>query len=102
MGRPDPRFIYFFTYTKNQNLVFWNASFVKKTSEMNVSQRIDSPRYPVFYSTPNSRWDIFILENVFFAKKKHFVTHLGTGALRIPHIQECPLVRYEKQVGGYS
>ena len=50
-------FFDFFTYTKNQNLVFWNASWVKKPSEMNVSRRVDSPRYPVF-DFSDLRWSL--------------------------------------------
>ena len=38
----------FFIHTKNQKLVFCNARFVEKSPEMNVSRRLDNPRYPVF------------------------------------------------------
>ena len=45
----------------------------KKSSEMNVSQRVDVARYPIFSLNPNSRRDIVkIIKKVFFFKKKTF------------------------------
>ena len=42
----------------------------KKSSEMNVSQRVDVARYPIFPLTPNSRRDIVKIIKIFFPKKK--------------------------------